>query len=105
MKLLPLIAALFMMVVASPGPAGAQSDDPIYEKCRGEPREPWCYQEEVERLQRPELCENILRYWPDAHGVHGWCYYRLAWKKKDCSLCEPIVNEQVQRLCKREVCR
>jgi len=53
----------------------------------------WCYQEEVEKTGDPELCENIIEYWPIADGVHGECYFRLALKKKDCSLCRRIHKE------------
>ncbi|SMC25967.1 hypothetical protein SAMN02746041_02477 [Desulfacinum hydrothermale DSM 13146] len=97
--------ALAVGVMVLWSPAGAQTDDPIYVQCRDEVRAPWCYQEAVEKREEPELCENILRYWPNAAGVHGWCYYRLAWKKRDCSLCKPIVHDQVKALCRREVCR
>ena len=79
--------------------------DPIYEKCRDQPREPWCYQEEVERIGDPDLCENILEYWPKANGVHGWCFYRLALKHKDCSLCDRIQKEDIRKLCILEVCK
>lgn len=60
-------------------------EDPIKEKCKDDP---WCYQQEVEKIGDPDLCENILKYWPKADGVHGWCFYRLALKQKDCSLCD-----------------
>jgi hypothetical protein len=78
--------------------------DPIYQKCRDHPRDAWCYEEEVERIGDPELCENILVYWPVADGVHGWCLYRLALKKKDCSLCDRIKKADIRKLCIEEMC-
>jgi hypothetical protein len=77
---------------------------PIYQKCRDHPRDAWCYEEEVERIGDPELCENILVYWPVADGVHGWCLYRLALKKKDCSLCDRIKKADIRKLCIEEMC-
>ena len=79
--------------------------DLIYEKCKDHPRDAWCYEEEVERIGDPELCENILVYWPVADGVHGWCFYRLALKKKDCSLCDRIKKADIRKLCIEEVCK
>ena len=82
----------------------AESDS-IYDKCKDQPREPWCYQEEVERIGDPDLCENILEYWPKADGVHGWCFYRLALKNKDCSLCDRIQKGDIRKLCILDVCK
>ena len=80
-------------------------DDPIYEKCKDQPRGPWCYQETVEKLGKPELCENILKFWPKADGVHDWCYYQLAMKQKDCSLCKKIKKADIKKMCKLDVCK
>ena len=77
--------------------------DAIYEKCSDQPREPWCYQEEVERIGDADLCENILEYWPKTNRVHGWCFYRLALKQKDCSLCDRIQKKDIRKLCILEV--
>lgn len=82
----------------------AESDS-ICGKCKGRPREPWCYQEEVERIGDPDLCANILKYWPRADGVHGWCFYRLALKQKECSLCDSIHKEDIRKRCIMEVCK
>lgn len=81
--------------------------DVIYEKCTKQQADPapWCYQMEVERIGDPDLCENILEYWPKADGVHGWCFYRLALKQKDCSLCDRIQKEDIRKLCILEVCK
>jgi hypothetical protein len=79
--------------------------DPIYDKCRDQPRGPWCYEEEVERVGSPDLCENILKYWPKADGVHGWCLYHLAVQKKDCSLCNRIQTQDIRKMCIQDVCK
>ena len=72
-------------------------DDEIYEKCKNHPRGPWCYQETVEQLDEPALCKNILKYWPIADGVHGYCYYRLALKNKDCTLYDLIRKADIKK--------
>lgn len=77
----------------------------LYEKCKDEIRAPWCFQEAVEKSGTPEMCEEILKYWPTANGVHGWCYYRFAIKRQDCSLCEPIRKRDIHRTCKKDACR
>ncbi|BBO76636.1 hypothetical protein DSCW_40530 [Desulfosarcina widdelii] len=79
-------------------------DDHIYLECKDHPRGPWCYQEAVEQHNQPELCENILKYWPKADGVHGWCYYQLAMKNKDCSLCDRIHAADIKKMCRLDVC-
>ena len=77
-------------------------EDLVKEKCKNDP---WCYQQEVEKIGDPELCENILKYWPKAGGVHGWCFYRLALKQKDCSLCDRIKAKDIrENLCYKDVC-
>jgi len=93
------IAFLFALAFAD--------EDLIYKKCTGQSEEPapWCYQREVEKIAEPDLCENILKYWPVANGVHGWCYYRIALKQKDCSLCKRIRKKDIRKLCIDEVCR
>jgi len=82
-------------------------DDPIYEKCisQSDNPAPWCYQEEVKRAGDPDLCENILTYWPKADGVHGQCYYELAIQNKDCELCKRIKNEQIRKMCELDACK
>ena len=96
----------FIGLSCCPGNASAE-DDPIYEKCTGQQDRPapWCYQEEVERIGDPDLCENILQYWPAADGVHGWCFYRLALKNKDCSLCNRIKKADIRKMCILDVCK
>lgn len=82
-------------------------DDPVYDKCTSQTENPgpWCYQEEVEKIGDPSLCENILKYWPKAIGVHGWCYYRLAIINKDCELCDSIKKKDIKDVCKLDVCK
>ena len=82
-------------------------DDPIHEKCMNQADDPppWCYQMEVERIGDAGLCENILKYWPKAVGVHGVCYYNLARKQKDCSLCSFIENADIKKMCELDVCK
>jgi hypothetical protein len=80
-------------------------DDIFYLECKDHPRGPWCYQEAVEQRNQPELCENILKYWPRADGVHGWCYYQLAMKNKDCSLCDKIRKADIKKMCRLDVCK
>jgi hypothetical protein len=81
--------------------------DPIYERCVNQKTDPapWCYEAQVERIGDPDLCENILKYWSKADGVHGWCFYRLAVKKKDCSLCNRIKKQDIRKMCIRDVCK
>jgi len=81
------------------------ANDAIYEKCKEHPRGPWCYEEAVEQINRPDLCENILTYWPKADGVHGWCYYQLGMKNKDCGLCSRIHKADLKQMCQRDVCQ
>jgi len=81
------------------------SAEDLKKSCQGDPREPWCYQEKVEDLGDPALCEPILDYWPNAVGVHGWCYYRLATLLNRCPLCEKIKKQDIYRTCRREVCQ
>lgn len=82
-------------------------DDPIYEKCISQTDDPapWCYQQEVKRIGEPDLCENILKYWPKADGVHGQCYYELAIQNKDCELCKRIIDEQIRKMCELDACK
>jgi hypothetical protein len=81
--------------------------DSIYQRCTNQQKDPapWCYQMEVERIGDPELCENILQYWPKADGVHGWCFFQIALKNKDCSLCGRIQKGDIRKLCVLEVCK
>lgn len=98
------IMILGILSLFAPAIAG---DDLIYDRCSGQTNSPgpWCYQREVEKRGDPELCENILTYWPNADGVHGWCFYRLALKNKDCSLCDRIKKADIRTLCIDEVCK
>ena len=100
---LPL-AVLLVLLSATPLQAG---QDPIYDMCQfqSERPGPWCYQEAVEQRNQPELCENILEYWPKADGVHGWCYYQLAMKNRDCRLCERIGKADIKRMFRQDVCK
>ena len=92
--------AMLIPVFVTSAPCG---EDPIKEKCKNDP---WCYQQKVEKIGDPKLCENILKYWPKAEGVHGWCIYRLALKQKDCSLCERIRAKDIrENLCHKDVCK
>ena len=98
-----LLSTLFGFVLF-PFQVFAESDA-IYEKCTNQQADPapWCYQEEVERIGDADLCEKIFEYWPKADGVHGWCFYKLALKQKDCSLCDRIQKEDIRKLCILEV--
>jgi hypothetical protein len=99
-------ATLLLWVLTAAAAAIAQDDqDEIFKACKDHPRGPWCYQETVEQLNQPELCEKILKYWPKADGVHGWCYYQLAMKNKDCRLCDRIHTADIKRMCRRDVCK
>ncbi len=93
-----------MSVALTQGNAFSENDA-IYETCKDNPRGPWCYQETVEQLNQPELCENILKYWPKADGVHGWCYYQLAMKNRDCVLCDRIQTADIKKMCRLDVCK
>ena len=91
-----------MLMVLLVGTALYAEEDPIYERCRSQTDRPgpWCYQEAVEKTGNPDQCENILRYWPKAAGVHGWCYYRLAIIQNNCSLCDRIHKADIKRTCR-----
>ena len=101
-KLLIILLALAAFPIATPCNSG---DDPIYDKCKDHPRGPWCYQETVEKIGDPGLCENILKFWPKADGVHGWCYYQLAMKQKKCALCDKIKKADIKKMCGLDVCK
>ena len=94
--------ALAMLLVLLAASTFHPEEDPIYDMCQAQTDRPgpWCYQEEVERVGDPDLCENILTYWPNADGVHGWCYYRLALLQKDCTLCDRIHKDDIKRTCR-----
>ncbi|WP_319406571.1 hypothetical protein [uncultured Desulfosarcina sp.] len=98
-----VFAFILIVYVLSPGDAFS-GNDALYETCKDHPRGPWCYQEALEQRNQPELCEKILEYWPKADGVHGWCYYQLAMKNKDCSLCERIRTADIKNMCRKDVC-
>ena len=98
----------FVLIVALANVAQLAADDvsdPLYEQCKDHPRNAWCYEEGVEARNDPAACENILKYWPVADGVHGWCYYQLAMKNKDCSLCGKIRKGDIRTMCRRDVCK
>lgn len=82
-------------------------EDPIYDKCTSQTDNPapWCYLDEVKAIGDPALCENILKYWPTAVGVHGQCYYELAIQTKDCELCNRIKKDDIRRMCKLDACK
>ena len=98
--------ALAMLLVLLAASTFHPEEDPIYDMCQAQTDRPgpWCYQEEVERVGDPDLCENILTYWPKAIGVHGWCYYRLALLHKDCTLCDRIRKDDIKKTCRLD-CR
>jgi len=82
-------------------------EDPIFEKClsQTDTPAPWCYQEEIEKIGDPTLCENILKYWPKTDGVHGHCYYQLAIQNKDCTLCMKIKKKDIKKMCELDACK
>lgn len=82
-------------------------DTDLYNACKEDKRAPWCYEEKVVDMRKPELCANITKHWGDnAGGVEGYCYYEIAKKTKDCSLCKKIKDSQIRNnLCIRDVCR
>ena len=97
---------LCLWIVAVTAAAMAQDpQDEIFEACKENPRGPWCYQETVEQRNQPEMCENILKHWPGADGVHGRGCYQLAMKNRDCTLCERIHKADIKRMCRRDVCK
>lgn len=102
-----IFLACLLLGVSLPIVTVSAEEDPIHEKCTSQQDRPapWCYQEEVEQIGDPDLCENILDYWPTANGVHGWCFYRLALKNKDCSLCNRIKKADIRKMCIRDVCK
>lgn len=100
-------AFLFLFII----PLGTLSSeeepvDPIYEKCISQKENPgpWCYLEEVKKKGDPDLCKNIIKYWPKAKGVCGQCYYELARKKMDCELCKRIKDKDIKKMCELDVC-
>ena len=104
------VSAVFffcLALIVQWAPAVFAQDDPIYVKCvqQTDNPPPWCYQMTVEQLGDPTLCENILKYWPRADGVHGVCYYNLAMKQKACGLCDRIRNADIKKMCRLDVCK
>ena len=96
------IAVMFLWV-----PVALAEEDSIYGQCIDQTDDPppWCYQMTVERVGDPALCENILKYWPRADGVHGVCYYNLARKRKECALCDLIRDADIKKMCRLDVCK
>ncbi len=96
-----MVLTLFLTIVLF------AKEDPFYEKCisQMDTPAPWCYQEEVEKIGDPALCENIMKYWPKADGVHGHCYYQLAIKNKDCELCIQIKKKDIREMCELDACK
>ncbi len=84
-----------------------RSEEALHTACLKDKRPPWCFQEKVVAMQKPELCAKITRYWgANARGVEGYCYYEIARKTGDCSLCKKIKDRRMrQNLCDRDVCR
>jgi hypothetical protein len=99
-----ILIVILMSFVMARGSAFSENDS-LYETCKDRPRGPWCYQEAVEQLNQPDLCENILKYWPKADGVHGWCYYQLALKNKECALCDRIKKADIKKMCRLDACK
>jgi hypothetical protein len=99
-----ILIVILMSFVMARGSAFSENDS-LYETCKDHPRGPWCYQEAVEQLNQPDLCENILKYWPKADGVHGWCYYQLALKNKECALCDRIKKADIKKMCRLDACK
>ena len=56
--------ATSMLLTFVPATVLFAEEDPLYEKCisQTDTPAPWCYQEEVEKIGDPTLCENILKY-------------------------------------------
>ena len=100
-----LVAVAMLMVTMSTSLFA--EDDPIYERCASQTESPgpWCYEEEVKKAGDPALCENILKYWPKALGVHGQCYYDLTIKTKDCELCKRIQAPDLKKMCELDACK
>lgn len=105
-SILTHLAALLVLGWFLAGMASAQQD-PIYDKCTAQTDNPapWCYQEAVKAIGNPDLCENILKYWPTADGVHGQCFYELARQTKDCNLCKRIKNDAIRKMCNLDGCK
>ena len=84
-----------------------RSEAELHAACLNDKRAPWCYEEKIVAMQKPELCANISRYWgAKAGGVEGYCYYEIAKQTRDCSLCKEIKDRRMrQNLCHRDVCR
>lgn len=84
-----------------------RSEADLHAACLNDKRPPWCYEEKIVAMQKPEFCANISRYWgAKAGSVEGYCYYEIARKTKDCSLCKKIKNGRMRHnLCDRDVCR
>jgi len=82
-------------------------EEELYANCKDEKRAPWCYEEKVVAMKIPELCEFITQYWGKAaKGVQGYCYYEIAKKTKDCSICNRIKDSRIRNnLCNEDVCR
>ena len=81
-------------------------EDALYERCKDDPRAPWCYEEEVVAQQQPDRCENITKHWGKAAlGVEGYCLYEIAIKTRDCSLCKRIKKGDIRKTCRLDACK
>jgi len=91
---------------ASAAETGAPNDAELYAACREDKRAPWCYEKKVVEMRVPDMCANITRHWgSNARGVEGYCFYEIAKKTKDCSLCKKIKDRKLRNnLCNRDVC-
>lgn len=100
------LAGLLALGLSLAGTAAA-GQDTIYDKCKAQTDNPapWCYQQEVKLIRDPDLCDNILKYWPTADGVHGQCFYELARQQKNCSLCKRIKHNAIRKMCTLDVCK
>jgi hypothetical protein len=102
---LPLAQCCLWIALSTAVSMAQDGQDALFDECKDHPRGPWCYQEAVEQRNQPELCENILKYWPRADGVHGWCYFQLAMKNRDCRLCDRIQKADIKKMCRLDVCK
>ncbi len=105
MNILTFLLAACMFFVGCSGTDDGKdigADDPIYQECGNDI---WCYHDKVVELGDAEKCEDILQYWDDNDkGVVGSCYYEIARKTGDCSLCDKIEKADIKATCVKDVC-
>ena len=105
-RTIAIITVSIMIALSLSGAIAFAEEDTLFERCKDDPRAPWCYEEEVVAQRQPDRCENITKHWGKAAmGVEGYCFYEIAVKTRDCSLCKRIKKGDIRKTCKLDACK